>query len=66
MGRSVLFKLVREWRYNYPTLKVLFESILAKIVSDWRPLVQQFSSLFVEVSEKTGHPMQSLDMPALV
>jgi hypothetical protein len=60
---SAFFKLVQTWRFNFPTLKVLFD---ASIDSAQRgtSLEADLDDLFAQAAAKSPHPMHGLDYDA--
>ncbi|MDR3505270.1 MAG: hypothetical protein P4L52_03400 [Acidocella sp.] len=60
---SAFFKLLETWRYNFPTLKVLFETSIDRI-QHRKNLEVRLQSLFEEAAKKTPHPMASMDHEA--
>jgi hypothetical protein len=57
---SAFLKLVQEWRYNYPTLKVMFESSFDTTRHE-RAQENDLSTLFQQAASKSPHPMTSFD-----
>lgn len=57
---SAFFKLVQEWRFNVPALKVLFESSIGS-AQHRKDLETDLEKLFIDAGQKTPHPMHSLD-----
>jgi hypothetical protein len=60
---SAFFKLVQGWRYNYPTLKVMFEATFDTFDDEER-LDADLQHLFQEAASRARHPTQALDHEA--
>lgn len=60
---SAFFKLVQTWRFNFPTIKVLFDASI-DIAQHRRDLEAELEGLFTQAAMKSRHPMHSLDYDA--
>ena len=60
---SAFFKLVQTWRYNFPTLKVLFDASIGTVQTR-KDLEKSLETLFLQAAEKSPHPLMSLDHDA--
>lgn len=60
---SAFFKLVQTWRFNFPTLKILFDASIY-IAHHRRKLEIELEGLFAQAATTSRHPMQNLDYDA--
>lgn len=60
---SAFFKLVQTWRFNFPTLKILFDASIDS-VQRHKSLEVGLEGLFAQAAMKSPHPMHSLDYDA--
>lgn len=60
---SAFFKLVESWRFNFPTLKILFDASIDS-VNQRESLEADLEGLFAQAAMKSPHPMHSLDYDA--
>jgi hypothetical protein len=60
---SAFFKLVQTWRYNFPTLRVLFESSVDR-AQHRKELEMGLEELFAQAAQKSPHPLFGLDYDA--
>ncbi|MDE2229549.1 MAG: hypothetical protein KGL11_10985, partial [Alphaproteobacteria bacterium] len=58
---SAFFNLVQEWRFNYPTLKVMFETVFETFEKQ-RQLAEETEDLFPRPTNAHPHPLFNPEM----